>query len=84
MRACSTNNCPVGIATQREDLRQRIQIQTSARQLNNFFRASSDLIKVIARSCGHGHVSKFNQNDLSTFDYDMHRLTGIAYAGVDG
>lgn len=25
---------------------------------------------------------KFNDNNLSTFSYDMHRLTGIAYAGV--
>jgi len=83
MRACGSNNCPVGIATQKEDLRQRLVIEASAKQLTNFFNASNDLIKVIARSCGHDDVSKFNFNDLSTFDYNMHRLTGIAYAGVN-
>lgn len=82
MRACSSNNCPVGIATQKEDLRARLEIEKSAKQLHNFFDATNELIKVIARACGHDHVKKFNQHDLSTFDYDMHRLTGINYAGV--
>jgi len=82
MRACSSNNCPVGIATQKEDLRARLEIEKSAKQLHNFFDATNELIKVVARACGHDHVKKFNQHDLSTFDYDMHRLTGINYAGV--
>ena len=81
MRACHTNNCPVGIATQKETLRQRIQIEQSAKQLHNFFVASNDLIKVIARACGHDDIQKFNQQDLTTFKYNMHKLTGIAFAG---
>ncbi|NQV53068.1 MAG: Rieske 2Fe-2S domain-containing protein [Flavobacteriales bacterium] len=81
MRACHTNNCPVGIATQKENLRSRIIIQSSAKQLSNFFTASSDLVKVVARACGHDNVNKFNTNDLSTMDYEIHRLTGIHYAG---
>lgn len=82
MRACGTNNCPVGIATQKEHLRSRLIVDASAKQLHNFFMATNDLIKVIARSCGYNDINKFNQNDLSTFDYDMHRLTGISYAGI--
>ena len=83
MRACSTNNCPVGIATQKESLRQRIKIEMSAKQLRNFFVASNDLIKVVARSCGHDDIKQFNFNDLSTIDYEMHQLTGITYAGIN-
>lgn len=82
MRACGSNNCPVGIATQKDTLRNRLIIDTSARQLNNFLMASNALIKVIARSCGYDNIQKFNFNDLSTFDYNMHRMTGIKYAGV--
>ncbi len=81
MRACASNNCPVGIATQKEGLRKRLIIDQSAQQLANFFGATNDLIKVVARACGHDEVGKFNFNDLSTMDYDMHRLTGISYAG---
>lgn len=83
MRACSSNNCPVGIATQKENLRQRIIIHQSAKQLHNFFHASSELMQVVARSCGHDHVSKFNFNDLSTMSYKMHQLTGIPFAGIN-
>ncbi|MCM4171951.1 glutamate synthase [Arenibacter sp. TNZ] len=82
MRACGSNNCPVGIATQKESLRSRLIIDSSAKQLHNFFDATNDLIKVIARACGHDDFAKFNFDDLSTFDHDMHRLTGINYAGI--
>jgi len=82
MRACHTNNCPVGIATQKENLRSRIIIDSSAKQLYNFFSASNELIKVIARACGHNDVRKFQINDLSTIDYSIHQLTGINYAGI--
>ncbi|MEM8847117.1 MAG: glutamate synthase-related protein [Bacteroidota bacterium] len=82
MRACGSNNCPVGIATQKEHLRSRLIIDASAKQLHNYFTATNDLIKVIARSCGYDDITKFNHDDLSTFNRDMHELTGINYAGV--
>lgn len=82
MRACGTNFCPVGIATQNENLRSRIMINESARRLANFLNATNELMKVIARSCGHDSFQQFNINDLSTFDRDIHSLTGIRYAGV--
>jgi glutamate synthase domain-containing protein 2 len=83
MRACNTNNCPVGIATQKEDLRNRLIINSSALQLKNFLEASNELMKVIARACGYNRFSLFNLNDLSTTSYDMHRLANIPFAGND-
>ena len=82
MRACHTNNCPVGIATQKEHLRQRLIIEKGARQLNNFFRASTELMQVMARACGHDHLSKFCIDDLTTWHREMSHLTGIEYGGV--
>lgn len=82
MRACQTNNCPVGVATQKENLRQRIIIETSAKQLSNFLLAVNELMKVIARACGYDDFQKFNPDDLSTFNRDIHFLTGISYAGI--
>lgn len=82
MRACNTNNCPVGIATQKESLRSRLIVDSSAKQLHNFFTASNELLKVIARACGYNDIAKFNNNNLSTYNYDMHRLAGIRYAGL--
>ena len=83
MRACNTNNCPVGIATQKENLRSRLQIQASAKQLHNYFSATTDLMKVIARSCGHSNFTQFESADLSTYNWDIHKLTGISYAGIN-
>lgn len=83
MRACHTNNCPVGIATQKESLRSRLIIDKSAQRLANYFSATTDLMRVLARACGHDDLNKFTMEDLSTFDHDMHRLSGIKYAGVN-
>jgi glutamate synthase domain-containing protein 2 len=82
MRACNTNNCPVGIATQKEHLRARLPIDIAAERLARFFKASVDLMAVLARAAGHDHLSKFTVDDLTTFKTDMARLTGIAYGGV--
>ncbi len=83
MRACNTNNCPVGIATQKVNLRQRIILDNSAHQLFNFLNATIGLMKVVARACGYDDFSKFNKEDLVTFSHDMHRLSGINYAGIN-
>ncbi len=82
MRACSTNNCPVGIATQKENLRDRLQISASAKRLQNFFEATTQLMVVLARACGHDDLGKFNANDLTTWKKEIAELTGIRYAGV--
>jgi len=82
MRACHTNNCPVGIATQKEHLRDRLIIDEAAQRLNRFFRASVELMQVLARACGHNHLNQFCADDLTTWNRDMAYLTGVEYAGV--
>jgi glutamate synthase domain-containing protein 2 len=82
MRACHTDNCPVGIATQKPHLRARLPVDEAAERLTRFLLASSELMTVLARACGHDHVSGLNPDDLTTFDREMHHLTGIAYGGV--
>ena len=84
MRACHTNNCPVGIATQKEHLRQRLDVKESAKRLNNFFNASVELMKVLARACGHTHLNQFNAGDLTAWKKDMADLTSIDYGGMAG
>lgn len=82
MRACHTNNCPVGIATQKQHLRDRLPVDEAAERLDRFLRASVDLMKVMARACGHTHLNQFAFRDLSTLNRDMAALTGVRYAGV--
>ncbi|MGI9341720.1 MAG: glutamate synthase-related protein [Gammaproteobacteria bacterium] len=82
MRACGTNNCPVGIATQKPQLRARLPVDIAAERLARFLRASVDLMSVLARAAGHRHLSEFVVDDLTTFKTDMAQLTGVAYGGV--
>ncbi len=82
MRACHTNNCPVGIASQKPHLVSRLVVEKSARQLANFFEASAELMQVMARACGHAHVSEFNRDDLTTWKRDMADLSGVAFGGL--
>ena len=82
MRACHSNNCPVGIATQKPHLINRLVIEKSANQLNNFFRASVELMQVMARACGHDHLSKFALDDLTAWKKDISDLSGVRYGGL--
>jgi glutamate synthase domain-containing protein 2 len=82
MRACGTNNCPVGIATQKPHLRARLPVDIAAERLARFLRASVDLMSVLARAAGHRNLSEFVVDDLTTFKTDMAQLTGVAYGGV--
>jgi len=84
MRACHSNNCPVGIATQKPTLRARLIVDQAAERLARFFDATTELIQVLARACGHDHFQKFSIDDLTTFNRQIADLTDIEYGGVGG
>ena len=82
-RMCNTNNCPTGVATQKEELRKLINIEKCSQQLCNFFEASVELMQVMARACGHSHLNQLNKDDLATWHHDMARLSGVAFSGIE-
>jgi glutamate synthase domain-containing protein 2/CDGSH-type Zn-finger protein len=81
-RMCNTNNCPAGIATQREELRAKLDVPQSADRLARFLDASVQLMQVMARACGHTHLAQFRIEDITSWKRDMAALAGIPYAGV--
>ncbi len=82
MRACHTGKCPVGIATQDPALRTRLNIEKSAERLENYLSATTQLMSVLARACGHSHLNQFEIRDLTTWKRDIAYATGVAYAGI--
>ena len=84
MRACHTNNCPVGIASMKPELTSRLVVEKSAQRLKNFFEASTELMCVMARACGHASLSDFSARDLTTWKREMADLTGLDYGGLKG
>lgn len=81
-RMCNSNNCPVGVATQKPELRRRLDVQAGAERLARFFGASVELMQVLARACGRSSLSGFQSSDLGTWKREMADLSGIRYAGV--
>ena len=81
MRACHTNNCPVGIATQRKDLRSRLIVEQSARKLETYLRSTVELMTILARACGHDRLSGLSARDLSSWKREAADLAGVRYAG---
>ncbi len=59
MRACHTDNCPVGIATQKPHLRARLPVDEAAERLDRFLRRDGGAHAVLARACGHHHLHEF-------------------------
>ncbi len=82
-RICNTNNCPAGIATQNPELRQRLNIENSGQRLANYLNSSVELMKVMARACGHSHLNEFSSEDIATFDSKLAQLSGINFSGFD-
>lgn len=83
-RMCNSNNCPVGVATQKPELRSRLDVEIGAQKLARFFGASVELMQVLARACGHDDLSKLNLHDITTWQREMTCLSGIRYGGLDG
>lgn len=81
-RICNSNNCPAGIATQKPELRARLDVDQAATRLATFFDAAMQLMCLLARACGHDELAKFSARDITTWKKDMADLTAISFAGV--
>lgn len=82
MRACHTDNCPVGIATQKPHLRARLPVDLAAQRLSRFLTTSVELMSILARACGHRRLGDFSPDDLTTWRRDVADLVGVDFAGV--
>ena len=78
-RACHRGTCPVGIATQDPELRDRLDIATSAERLEAFLRGATAMIVDYARVCGHERIADFRRTDLVALDRDIAERTDIPW-----
>lgn len=54
----------------------------AAERLGRFFHATTELMQIMARACGHERLSGFCKEDIATWHYEVSRLSGIAYSGA--
>ncbi len=79
-RICHTGKCPVGIATQDESLRQRLQIEKSVKRFVNFFTATKKELADFARINGRADVHQLDLTDIFTLDPIVAQFTDIEHA----
>lgn len=82
-RICNTNNCPAGIATQKPELRKRLDVAIAAKKLATFLESSVELMQVMARACGHDSLAQFEKRDLAAWKRNIAKLAGIEHSGYD-
>lgn len=80
-RICGSGNCPVGVATQDAELRERLQPSAAAQRVANFLNVSTRELAMFARITGCRSVHDLSMEHLVTLDRDIAQYTGIRHAG---
>ncbi len=80
-RICGTGNCPVGVATQNPELRQRLKVDAAAQRVANFLNVSLEELKTFARVTGNTSIHGLSLDNLVTTDRDIAEYTGIRHVG---
>ena len=81
-RICGTGNCPMGIATQKPELRVRLDVDKAALRVANYLNVSLKELKTFARITGHTSVHDLSVTDLVTLDRDIATYTDVPSAGA--
>lgn len=79
-RICGSGNCPVGIATQDEELRKRLDGEAAAMRVANYLNCSLEELKTFARITGHARLHDLHVTDLCTINRDISEYTNISHA----
>lgn len=79
-KICGTGMCPMGIATQDEDLRERLHEDAAAARVANFLNVSLEELKMFARITGHERLHDLSVEDLCTVSREISEFTNISHA----
>ena len=79
-KICGTGMCPMGIATQDQDLRARLHENAAAARVANFLNVSLEELKMFARITGHEDLHDLSVEDLCTISREISEYTDIPHA----
>ena len=80
---CHTGRCPVGIATQDEELASRLNPDEAGERVASFLRAVTMELTMIAKACGKSNVHNLEPEDLRALTLEASAMTGVPLAGID-
>ena len=80
---CNTGLCPVGIATQNQELEKRLDSKEAGKRLANFLNACVMEATLIARSLGKGNIHSLEPEDLASLTLEASLMSRIPLVGTD-
>ncbi len=80
---CHTGLCPVGIATQDEELEKRMDVAAGAERVARYLTAMTMEVSLLAKSCGKSTVHNLEVEDLRAMSLEASAFTGVKLAGID-
>ncbi|MBE9178167.1 FMN-binding glutamate synthase family protein [Oculatella sp. LEGE 06141] len=80
---CHTGLCPVGIATQDEELMARLPVEEAATHVANYLQAMVMEVQSLARACGKSDVHNFEREDLVALTLEASAMAKLPLAGTD-
>ena len=78
-RVCHNGKCPMGIATQDEELRSRLSIEKSAQRVYNYLHVLREELASFARVAGYTNVHDVSVDDLCTTSDEIAHHTTIKH-----
>ena len=79
-KICGTGMCPMGVATQDEELRFRLHEDAAAARVANFLNVSLEELKMFSRITGHEDIHDLSVEDLCTINREISEFTNIPHA----
>ena len=80
---CHTGMCPVGIATQDDELQKRMGPAAGAERVARYLTAMTMEITALAKACGKSSVHNLEVEDLRALSFEASAFTGVKMAGID-
>ncbi len=74
---CYLGECPLGIATQKPELEEKLNPEEATQKVANFMLSCTEEVKMIAGACGKNDIYKLGRDDLQALDPFIAQITGI-------
>ena len=78
-RICDTGKCPVGVTTQKPDLRERLDPESSAKRLEQFLMVTTEELRDFARLTGNSDVHALSIRNICTTNSEISDHTEIPH-----
>lgn len=78
---CSEGSCPVGITTQNQDLRKKLDYEEAGKKISNYLKAITEEIKMLVQQAGNTDVKKIEKSSLKALSIEASAISGVELVG---